>query len=252
MTWCTTGARIRVVRAATFNVKHGRKRTGGVDLGLLARTCALLEVDLLALQEIDVRRYRTRFRTQHERIASATGMVAAFGPASKTLIGGYGNALLVRGSIDEHSVVHLPQRSREPRSCLLARVQVDGRACSVAVTHLSTHRHEAIDQLRIAVDRLVVMPPPHLLLGDLNLEPEHIAPIATRGGLALVEHQPTFPNDAPRLTIDHIAFDGWRLEAADVPSTPCSDHRPLVVDLVDVRNEHGALDDGSYAGPAAR
>jgi endonuclease/exonuclease/phosphatase family metal-dependent hydrolase len=243
---------MRAVRAATFNVKHGRQRMGGVDLGLLSRTCAFLEADLFALQEIDVRRYRTRFTKQHERIASATGMVAAFGPASRSWFGAYGNALLVRGSIDEQSVVHLPQRSREPRSCLLARVRVDGRLCSVAVTHLSTHRHEAIDQLQIAVDRLVAMPPPHLLLGDLNLEPEHVALITTRGGLALVEHQPTFPNDAPRLTIDHIAFDGWRLETADAPSTPCSDHRPLVVDLVDVRNEYGALDDGSYAGPAAR
>src|SRR4051812_12414602 len=115
------------MRAATFNVKHGRQRMGGVDVGLLVRTCAALEADLLALQEVDVRRYRSRFSKQPDRIAGGTGMVSVFGPASKSLLGGYGNALLVRGSIDEHTTVHLPQRSREPRSCVLARARVDGR-----------------------------------------------------------------------------------------------------------------------------
>jgi endonuclease/exonuclease/phosphatase family metal-dependent hydrolase len=240
------------VRAATFNVKHGLKRHGGVDLRLLVRTCALLRADVLALQEVDVRRYRTRFAKQPDRIASGSGMVSVFGPASTSLFGGYGNALLVRGSIDEHTVVHLPQRSEEPRSCLLARVRVDGRVFSVAVTHLSTQRHEAAEQLQVAVDRLVAMASPHLLLGDLNLEPEHVATVTTSADLVLVQHAPTFPNEAPRLTIDHIAFDDCRLETADAPLTPCSDHRPLVVDLFDVRDEYSALDDGTYAGPAAR
>ena len=240
------------MRVATFNVKHGLRSTGGVDLDLLARTCAALEADVLALQEVDVRRYRTRFANQPQRIAATTGMESAFGPASKTLFGGYGNALLVRGTIDEHRVVHVPQRSREPRACLLARARVGGGPFSVAVTHLSTHRHEAVDQLQVVVDRLVAMAPPRLLLGDLNLELEDVAPITTRGRLALVEHTPTFPNDVPRLTIDHIAFDGWRLETADAPSTPCSDHRPLVIELVDGPDEPGAYESGSVADPAAR
>jgi endonuclease/exonuclease/phosphatase family metal-dependent hydrolase len=241
------------VRVATFNVKHGRQRIGSVDLDLLTRTCAALEADVLALQEVDVRRYRTRFANQPQRVAAGTGMVSAFGAASKTLFGGYGNALLVRGSIDEQTVVHVPQRSREPRACLFARARVGGgRPFSVAVTHLSTHRHEAIDQLQVVVDRLAAMAPPRLLLGDLNLEFDDVAPITTGAGLALVEHAPTFPNDAPRLTIDHVAFDGWRLETADAPSTPCSDHRPLVIELVDGPDVPGAYDSGSIAGPAAR
>src|SRR5689334_6681269 len=134
-----TPATLHGVRVATFNVKHGRQRMGSVDLDLLTRTCAALEADVLALQEVDVRRYRTRFADQPGKIAAGTGMVSAFGAASKTLFGGYGNALLVRGSIDEQTLVHVPQRSREPRVCLFARARVgDGRPFSVAVTHLST------------------------------------------------------------------------------------------------------------------
>jgi endonuclease/exonuclease/phosphatase family metal-dependent hydrolase len=165
--------------------------------------------------------------------------------------------LLVRGEVLEHTTVHLPQRSREPRSCILARVRVGGMALSVAATHLSTHRQEAVDQLDVLVDRLLALPGPHLLLGDLNLEPERVQPIIAKGNLELVPHGPTFPNEAPRLTIDHIAYDGLRLEGADTPMTPCSDHRPLVADVepvhagIDLTAQHSA-EGANHTEPASR
>jgi endonuclease/exonuclease/phosphatase family metal-dependent hydrolase len=219
------------VKVVTFNIRHGRKARGWVDIGLLGRTCAAFGADVLALQEVDVRQFRTWFANQPERIAAATGMTSVFGASLERFGGWYGNALLVRGTIDGHTTVRLPQRSREPRTTLLAEARVGAVAFSIAVTHLSTHKQEAAEQLATVVERLRASPAPRLLVGDLNLEPGRVAPIVAQGGLTLVDHAPTFPNLAPRLDIDHVAYDGWRVLGTETPSTPCSDHRPLIVDL---------------------
>jgi endonuclease/exonuclease/phosphatase family metal-dependent hydrolase len=240
------------MRAATFNIKHGRQLQGGIDIGLLARTCVALRTDVLALQEVDVRQIRSRFANQAARVAAASNMKFVFGPAYKRFGGSYGNALLVRGEIEQQAVLHLPQRSREPRSCVLASVRAAGLTLSVAAGHLSTHRHEAVDQLEVIVERLRAMPGPHLLLGDLNLEPERVEPVIAPAGLTLVPHGPTFPNEAPRLTIDHIACDGLRLQGADTPMTPCSDHRPLVADLEPAVAIDLGAEENSYTEPASR
>ena len=41
------------MRIVTFNVQHGRTPLGPVDTAALARYCAELEPDVLALQEVD-------------------------------------------------------------------------------------------------------------------------------------------------------------------------------------------------------
>jgi len=215
------------VRLATFNVKHGEAPGGEVDIALLARACAALEADVLALQEVDRNLRRSHDADTAAVVAEACGMAHVFGAAIAIRGGEYGNALLVRGSIDDVEVV--PLEDPEPRSAIVARVTVGDLVLSVAATHLGL-RGAATGQLPILLDRLDARPGPRVLLGDLNLHPEEVDPL--RRGYARPSGGPTFPAKAPRREIDHVLLDGLEATASVVAPLPVSDHRALVVEVV--------------------
>ena len=215
------------MRIATWNVQHGRRPDGEVDVALVARCCVALGADVLGLQEVDVGTARSGLTDLPAEVGRATGMAWAFAPAI-TLKGGgrYGNALLVRGSIIDLDVLELPGRG-EPRVALLARAEVDGAGLSVACCHLGL-AGVAEEQLPVVTAALADRPPPRMLLGDLNLPPERI----DVAGLDLVDRGgPTFPAFRPRVRIDHVALAGLLPDAVVVPELPVSDHRPLVVEV---------------------
>lgn len=216
------------LRLATFNIQHGRTPGGDVDIGLLATSCAALDADVLALQEVDDGIARSGGVDMAATVAGHLGMAHVFGPAIVRAGGRYGNALLARGVIGGVEVVPLPDR--EPRCGIVARVDLtDGPALSVVATHLGL-RGAGREQLPVLVDALRARPGPRVLLGDLNLHPEDVEPLGDAGGFARVAAGPTFPARAPRREIDHVLLDGLTETAAVVVPLPVSDHRALVVE----------------------
>ena len=227
----------------TFNVQHGRPAAPAAPLGrlrrprlgtdLLARHCRGLGADVLALQEVDVRVARSGWADQAAVVAEATGLEPAFGQARRLCLGRYGNALLGRNGLSDVEVIRLPREGRaEPRVAVLATVAV-GAGLSVAATHLSTRRPEAIAQLEAVMAALVARPGPHVLLGDLNLGPDEVQPMVDAAGLTLADPAvPSYPASAPRRRIDHVAVSGLSVEAVEVlPAAPVSDHRPVLAEL---------------------
>lgn len=222
------------LRIASFNILHGQRGDGSgkVDHDLLGRSAAGLGADVLALQEVDVGVPRSGRVDQAAVVADAAGLQAAFGKAARVGgIGKYGNALLAREAPRDVEVRTLPKahRNHEPRSALFA----DLAGVTVAATHLSIHRPEVHDQLDAVVTALVERAAgrPCLLVGDLNLLPEEVAPVVEAAGLQLAPwEQPTFPNPQPRIRIDHVAAGGGiAFRSVDVVPTPSSDHCALVV-----------------------
>ena len=195
------------MRVVTFNIQHGRTPAGRVDVPLVARVCRDFEADVLALQEVDVRRPRSGWVNTVRVVARTTGLHGVFGPA----IRGYGNALFSTEPIAGRRVVRLPRHGRnEPRSLLLGRTH----GLVFGVTHLSIDEAEARAQLAAAESLR-----PDILLGDFNL----------RG-----EGEPTWPADNPHIRIDHVvALNGAaRVTATQVlPAPPVSDHRPLCAEV---------------------
>lgn len=229
---------MRRIRAVSFNILHGQRgdRSGVVDVDLLGLSAAGLQADLLALQEVDVGVPRSGGADQARAVAEATGMSVTFGKAHRVRgVGKYGNALLARGEIAEVEVLPLSKSARrhEPRSAILATVQLDGGspALSVAATHLSIHRPEVHDQLEAVVAALAERPLPRVLIGDLNLLPEEVAPVVESAGMALAGGGPTFPVEDPRIRIDHVAGAGVEIHDVDIRRTASSDHCALVVEL---------------------
>lgn len=230
------------IRIVSFNILHGQRGDGSgkVDHPLLARSAASLVPDLLALQEVDVGVPRSGRTNQAEVVAEATGLHASFGKAARVGgIGKYGNALLAREPLCDVEVRPLPKshRNHEPRAVILAEVTFDGTTVTVAATHLSIHRPEVHTQLDAAVAALVDRAwggrRPHVLVGDLNLLPDEVAPVVEAAGMTLAPtDQPTFPNREPRIRIDHVAVGGGIIvRSVDVVQTDSSDHCALVVEV---------------------
>lgn len=168
-------------------------------------------------------------------VAEALGLDVVFGKAARVGgIGKYGNALLARGAITDVEVIALPKTARrhEPRSAILATVEVEGARLAVCATHLSIHRPEVHDQLGTAIEALVRRPGPAVLVGDLNLLPEEVAPVVERAGLVLADPSlSTFPRELPRIRIDHVAARDLRIDRVEVITTASSDHCALAVEV---------------------
>jgi len=239
------------IRVATFNILHGALSPGrrpqapsppeneAVDLDQLARDCAALDADVLALQEVDSRVWRSGLRDQARTVARALGVRHAFVTASRRhWFGRFGNAVLTRGALSDVSRVVLPGKpGREARALLLARIEVAGVDLTVGATHLQA-RHQgggspepAKAQLAAAIEALNDRPAPRVLLGDFNLQPPEAEPVLAAGGLAAVPSGPTFPAHEPRIRIDYVAIAGLAIERVEVAQAEVSDHRPLVADL---------------------
>jgi endonuclease/exonuclease/phosphatase family metal-dependent hydrolase len=224
------------LRVATFNIQHGLTAGGEVDVDLLARTCRRLDVDVLALQEVDRHLERTDRLDIAAAVAEECAMNCVFGPAIAIRGGEYGNALLVRGEIGGVDVVDLPRPSgKEARAALIADIKFcDSSVAETRITavsmHLSVPAADSEPQLEALLEALETRPDPQLVLGDLNLPPDALGPFAT-AGYAIAGGGPTWPAKAPRRRIDHIVVRGFDIVSVDTPETPCSDHRPVVATL---------------------
>lgn len=219
----------RPVRIATFNLHHaappGRPYTGR---GLKAAV-QQLDVDLLALQEVDRRVSRSRFSDQAAIVSRATGLHPVFVSARPLgPFGRYGIALLSAEPASAIEVVRLPSFGMEPRVAIVASVVLGGVRVSVAATHLQNRRRVAAAQIDVVLERLMARPGPHVLLGDLNAGPDLLGRSMSEHGLIRAESPPTFPTRAPTDSIDWIAVRGLTVRDAEVPDVWLSDHFPLV------------------------
>lgn len=246
------------MRIATFNILHGRSPADGVvDLDRLAAAVRELDVDVLALQEVDRDQPRSHRADLTALAAEAMGAVdvrfvaalagtpgatwqAATG-AERPGSAGYGIALLSRVPVRSWEVVRLPAlpvpvpfgvRGRrpvvvrdEPRVGVVA--QLDGLA--VANTHLSFLPAWNALQLRRLVRVLDGRDGPTVLVGDLNLRTAAARRIS---GLTPLATGSTFPAHAPTAQIDHVLGRGVRAAGpARTHELGLSDHRALSVEL---------------------
>jgi endonuclease/exonuclease/phosphatase family metal-dependent hydrolase len=231
------------MRLASFNIKNGVSEGGTCDPDALVGACRQLRADVLALQEVDRAVPRSNGADQTAIVAAGCGLTGLYAPARPLDGGEYGNALFARGSLDDVSRVRLPnQPGHEERAAVLARAEVDGRAVSVAATHLQ-NRHggppptpldaaEQLDQLEVVLDALGRRARPRALLGDLNMPPEVVVPVLEEAGYVVAESEPTVMVRAPRFRIDYVAVDGLSVAGSEVLDTDVSDHRALVVEVV--------------------
>ena len=238
-------------RVMTYNTHNCGGMDGRVSPRRVARVILREAPDIVALQELDHGRPRSRSEDQSSAIAQALGFNVVFCP---TVIRGedrYGHALLSRWQIEVVKLGPLPSDPkswlREARGALWARVKIGSTAVNVVTTHLGLGVRERFLQMEALLGKDWLGPilekEPVILCGDFNLMPGS-APY----GLAAAKlndvqaarkgHRPlsTFSSLQPFTRIDHIFVSKhFETRKVVVPRTEltrlASDHLPLVADL---------------------
>ncbi len=220
------------MRVVSSNLQHGvPDPVGRPRLSSAVSLLRALDADVYAFQELDHRRWRTRFAHQGRALATALDGELVWARAKRVLWGGQANALVVRGEVQSHEVRTLDGPG-ERRIAILATVAVRGVLWSVATTHLSLDPGTAVLQLGATLDRLSALPAPRVLLGDLNLRPERVAPVAESAGYGLGAGPNTINarTDLNR-RLDHVLVQGATITAGGVSKLPVSDHLAVWADL---------------------
>lgn len=229
----------------TFNIRHGAPKDSYRGLPVrLAESCAALDADILALQEVDVGVPRSHKANLAEVAADACGMDYYFAKARKHAYRGqYGNALLIRGSITDVEVVRLAgdhrhtvrlgpvvlKPFREPRNAIIATATVGTTRIAVGTGHFAADSSARHAHLTTAAARLVRRDPPHLLLGDFNIRWQQAADWLQPYGLTLAEAR---LDPARRTGIDHVAVNGFSVLHVETRWLPISDHPAKIVELI--------------------
>lgn len=251
------------LRVATFNLQHGRRADGTVDLDRLTAAVVSLDADILALQEVDRAQPRSGNADLASLIAKATGARSwHFQPVLRGVAGQdalvrangdegsdvptYGIALLSRYEVTDWKSLRLPRLpvrhpyrsagrwvrvNEEPRSAMLAMINTPLGPLTMINTHLTIVPGSRIRQLRRLARSVRRFPDPVVIAGDLNVAAPWPTRVTRYRSLATT---PTFPANQPVRQIDHLLTRGWavRTHTVSTPELDVSDHRALVVDLV--------------------
>lgn len=244
-------ARGPVARIMTYNVHGCSGMDGRISPRRIARVIEAEMPDIVALQEIDLGRRRSRAEDQAMMIARLLGMNHEFCPTVTVDDEHYGHAVFSPWPMEVVKRDRLPPAPRraasEPRAALWVRINVAGRPVNVVTTHLGLGWGEGVEQVRalLGSELLAQIPAdePIVLCGDFNLSPggtgyRLLTSRLRDAQLALKGHVPlrTFSSFRPFLRIDHVMLSPhFEVSRVRVPRTDltrvASDHFPLVVDL---------------------
>ena len=239
------------LRLMTYNVHGCGGMDGRVSPRRVARVIRGPMPDIVALQEVDLGRRRSRAEDQALIIAQELGMHVVFCPTITRGEEHYGHAMLSRFPIEVVKRARLPHDAaswwQEPRSAMWARIEVRGQVVNVITTHLGLGPRERVLQVEalLGPEWIGGIPAdePVLLCGDFNALPGSAPYRLTATRLRDVQaassgHKPlaTFSSLQPLVRLDHIFtsrhFERQRVVVVRNDLTRvASDHLPLVADL---------------------
>lgn len=238
-------------RILTYNVHSCIGIDGELAPRRIAEVIAGSGAEIVALQELDVRRARTWGIDQAEAIALALGMEVHFHPALRVVEEAYGDAVLSTLPLTLVKAGELPSRAYgrrwEPRGALWVRVETEGGPLQVINTHLGLLPREQHAQVGCLLGPEWLGHPdctgPTVLVGDFNAPARTATYRRLAAELRDAQRAPavarplaTFPGRLPLMRLDHVFTRGdVAVTGASVIATPlarrASDHLPLRVDL---------------------
>ncbi|MBX7249142.1 MAG: endonuclease/exonuclease/phosphatase family protein [Caulobacteraceae bacterium] len=238
-------------RIMTYNVHRCVGVDRKLDVDRIAAVIAEYEPDVVALQELDVHRARTRGVDQAHAIAEQLEMTFHFNAAMRVEGELYGDAILTSRPERLIKAGPLPTISGvpglEPRGALWLAIEFDGVEVNVLNTHLGLVPREQRLQAAALTGKEWLGDPrcvdPVILVGDFNATAvtrpyQQLLTALSDGQKAegLPRAIPTFPSSFPVLRIDHVFVSSRvRVTRVQTPMFPlarvASDHLPLVIDF---------------------
>ncbi len=236
------------LRVMSYNVHSCAGMDGRTSPRRIARIIAQQNPDVVALQELDYGRARSRGEDQANIVADLLGYHVVFCPTVVADGERYGHAVLSRQPLETVKVAELPFHPRgvwpEQRGALWTRLILHGLPIHVVTTHLglSSAERQAQMQALLGPDWLgaVLAEEPVILCGDFNCRPgDAIYRLATAKLRDVVSGRGmnTFSSIGPLIRLDHI-FISKHFSPENVTvvrnqlTRISSDHLPLMADLV--------------------
>jgi endonuclease/exonuclease/phosphatase family metal-dependent hydrolase len=240
-----------LLRVATYNVRACRGIDGQRSEKRIAEVIALLNVDVIGLQELDLNRRRSAEVDQATRIAEELGWRHVFHPALRIGDEQYGDAVLSPHPMRLRQARELPSVTTrlcpESRAAIWVEIETAAGPLQVINTHLGLGKRERLMQAELLAGEqwlgAVAAGDPLVLLGDFNSLPgSRPFKVLTRGLRdirTLLTPSPrlsTYPTRLPFLAVDHIFVNGCvRANSATVVRNEstriASDHFPLLADI---------------------
>ncbi len=239
------------IRIMTYNVHSCVGMDGKLSAERVAKVIAHYDPDIVALQELDVGRYRTGKVDQAHAIANLLEMEFHFYPALQLEEEQYGDAILSRYPmrlVRAGPLPGLPQHpGLEPRGALWVVITLGDQEVQFFNTHLGLRRKERLAQVDALLGPDWLGHPdnrePIIVCGDFNALPRSRVCRKIRrrfqdAQLTLNDHRPqrTFFGRYPLGRIDHIFVSPQiSVHGVEVPRTALtrmvSDHLPLFVEV---------------------
>lgn len=236
------------LRVASFNIAAGKVS----KMTEIAKAIKAMNVDIVALQEVDKLTARSGKVDQIAELMKLTGMHGVFGRAIDYDGGEYGLAYLSKYPIKDQVIYPLPSGQREQRIAFVAKVDVPNFAAPITVVnaHLDTKEDPAmrLDQVRELNDRTIEIRGIKLLFGDMNDVPQSVTWQELNRYWNDIQPENvdgrSWPAENAEIKVDYI-FTGnaqrWHLDSLTIPNTTgewaginwpqVSDHLPIVAEL---------------------
>lgn len=244
----------KTLRIMTYNVHSCQGMDGTLSPQRIARVIARYRPDVVALQELDVKRKRSGGLDQAERLARLLAMDVHFQPAINLKEERYGDAILTHLPVKliKKGILPGPPKGKgrlfnpaadEPRGAVWVEIEHNGNRIQIINTHLGLSRAERLRQVDALLGPEWLSNPrckgERILLGDFNALPASAE--CKRLGGYLRDAQEQAPRHTPQGTflkvrIDHIFLSaGIGVKKVRIPRTAltrqASDHLPLIVDI---------------------
>ncbi|GAA4337617.1 endonuclease/exonuclease/phosphatase family protein [Pigmentiphaga soli] len=161
------------LRIVSYNIHKGRSALGGREsLHELRLGLHGLRADLVFLQEVQGRNdKRGTLHEQHEVLAAALRLEAAYGRNAVYRHTDHGNALLSRFPIVSHVNEDISDHAMEQRGILHACIDIDNRIVHCFVVHFGLFAGSRVRQAAALIARIESEVPagaPVLIAGDFN------------------------------------------------------------------------------------
>ncbi|QJE97767.1 endonuclease/exonuclease/phosphatase family protein [Luteolibacter luteus] len=240
------------LRVMTYNIHSCVGIDGKIRPERVARVINHFDPDIVAVQEVDAHRSRSRGHDQAQLIADHLRMTHVFQTMLEEEKERYGIAVFARFPFKILKAAHLTPADRkifrEARGAIWLKIEPEGGAPFHFInTHFGLGRNERRQQAEELLGNAwlggLSDDEPVILCGDFNTGPR--SPVFARlrsrlrdAQLAVEGHKPcaTFSSVKPLLRIDHVFVSRhFSVEAIERPDTPtaviASDHLPLCVEL---------------------
>ena len=239
----------RPIKFMTYNIRRCTGLDGKIDPHRIASVIRSCQPDVVALQEVDRNRKRTKGIDQAALLAELTGTNSYFYPRLTQGSEEYGIAILSKHPFELIKAGALPSGStaqqEECVAAIWAEIKIGETPLQFIATHFNHDYKERLTQIKTLMGDEWLMHPkckqPVVFCGDLNTTRRspiysEVFSVLKDAQSLFGQYQKTWPSFFPLGRIDHIFVSPEiKIHNISVPSSwearMASDHLPLVADI---------------------